>query len=147
MRNIKEIFFNDAISKEQFASEISEEIEYYSEPKRQCEIMNAYFEEIGSDIEIYPATDSNLIDIFNNDLADYFENLDHADNFIEGETFIYKKDGGWWNTANTFNDLRHEKIFDPEKCGEYIFEHQAEFEDYFDYDSFYQDLDEEEEEE
>ena len=139
---------NDKVSKDTFIGEIQAELSHKESEERQklVEIVNLYFEEIDSDREIAENTYSDLADIFDDSLSDYLENYRYADNFNHNEPFLYKKDG-WWNTAEYLSEILDEK----ELC-EYIYEHQGDFEDYFDFDSIYdyygdEEEDDEEEEE
>ena len=139
---------NDKVSKDTFIGEIQAELSHKESEEREklVEIVNLYFEAIDSDSEIAENTDRDLTDIFDDSLSDYLENYSYADNFDPNEPFLYKKDG-WWNTAEYLSDILDEK----ELC-EYIYEHQGDFEDYFDFDSIYdyygdEEEDDEEEEE
>ena len=134
---------NDKVSKDTFIGEIQAELSRKESEERRklIEIVNLYFDEIDSDREIAENTDSDLSDVFDDSLSEYLDNYHNADNFDPNEPFLYKKDG-WWNTAEYLSDILDEK----ELC-EYIYEHQGDFEDYFDFDSIYDYYGDEEEDE
>lgn len=131
------------MTKEGFLEEIGSELDKLQRenPDEWISLINTYFESKEIEREVHSCNQPELCNIFDNDLYAFFENENHIDEAFDlNAKFVYKKEG-WWHTTDFEDDFVDEKDLHL-----FIYENQALFEDYIDYDDMYDSEKEEREE-